>query len=145
GPGSAGGAAPAGGPGAPGGSSTTGGPHAVTREQLDSVVGPREADREPVDHDRFWQSDAASARASPDDAEGDSPQPVTGETSAPAPVDDPWAQSSDLPAWSTDAPSAPDAPSTGDVPSAADVPSATESADRAAGSYSATPTAAVDS
>jgi DNA polymerase-3 subunit gamma/tau len=69
--------APGGSDGA-GGPGPSGGPHAVTREQLDSVVGPREADREPVDHDRFWQSDAASDREHHDDAEGDSPQPVTG-------------------------------------------------------------------
>nr|WP_232483570.1 DNA polymerase III subunit gamma and tau [Brevibacterium yomogidense] len=52
-----GGQAPSGGP-ASGGSAPAGGPRDVTREELDSVVGPREADREPVDHDRFWQTDS---------------------------------------------------------------------------------------
>ena len=113
-PGGAGGSGGTGGSGGPSGPGASGGPHAVTREQLDSVVGPREADREPVDHDRFWQSDAAGDREHHDDSEGDSPQPVTGpQASEPGSVapssvstasasgDDPWAQSSDLPAWST--------------------------------------------
>ena len=149
--GTPGGSSGAGGSGGPG---PSGGPHAVTREQLDSVVGPREADREPVDHDRFWQSDAASDREHHDDAEGDSPQPVTGMeapdpgsaapssvtsdpvahtpvSSAPAgdapaptteatasdasaPVDDPWAQPSDLPSWSTETGESPIVPEPAD-------------------------------
>lgn len=42
-----------------------------TREEIDSVVGPREADREPIDHERFWQSpsDSAAAESAADDAE----------------------------------------------------------------------------
>lgn len=42
-----------------------------TQEEIDSVVGPREADREPIDHERFWQSpgDTAAAESAADDAE----------------------------------------------------------------------------
>ncbi|MCK1802874.1 DNA polymerase III subunit gamma and tau [Brevibacterium sp. R8603A2] len=49
-----------------------------SREEVDSVVGPREADREPVDHDRFWQTPPPAGAWSTegsgdDDAEGDPP------------------------------------------------------------------------
>jgi DNA polymerase III subunit gamma/tau len=47
-----------------------------TQEEVDSVVGPREADRAPVDHDKFWQAPPAggpwgSEDSGDDDAEGD--------------------------------------------------------------------------
>ncbi|MCT1828691.1 DNA polymerase III subunit gamma and tau [Brevibacterium luteolum] len=77
------GGAPAANPGNPGGGA--GGPQSSrgpeqqntinrprpTQEEIDSVVGPREADREPIDHERFWQSpgDTAVAESAADDAE----------------------------------------------------------------------------
>ncbi|HLR44098.1 MAG TPA: DNA polymerase III subunit gamma and tau [Brevibacterium sp.] len=93
------------GPGA-GGPAGRSGPRQVTQEELDSVVGPREADRTPVDHERFWQQDSPEpggtaqaaapteqptsprGRESRDDAEGDSPAPLTvadAEQETPAP------------------------------------------------------------
>lgn len=57
-----------------------------TQEEIDSVVGPREADREPIDHERFWQrpGDSAAAGSAEDDAEeGQSAGPAVDEQQVP--------------------------------------------------------------
>ncbi|GAA2098856.1 hypothetical protein GCM10009823_20360 [Brevibacterium salitolerans] len=58
-------------------------PRQPTQEEMDRVVGPREADRAPVDHERFWQTDDASqahhgGREAAGDQEADSPAPLSG-------------------------------------------------------------------
>ncbi len=70
-----------------------------SREEVDSVVGPRAADREPVDHEKFWQTPPPSGAWSTDapaddDAEGD----PTAERSGPRPADDRDAGRDDAPA-----------------------------------------------
>nr|WP_272902094.1 DNA polymerase III subunit gamma and tau [Brevibacterium daeguense] len=62
-----GGAPPSGSRPAPGPS----GPRRPTQDEVDSVVGPREADRAPVDHEKFWQAPPAGGPWGADDGGDD--------------------------------------------------------------------------